>query len=303
MIKPASLETMPCYLPQIYHGSRRMRVLDEPWVAVPLHYVTTLNKNGRIDLLKVEDGDALRSRLRLASGTNIVLTSVCPDRFIEAFWEQRKKSRFLERMANWNLVGMTTPNHSFVLDAPRTNSLWNLSKIFRWIEEISAVGIPALPHLQAQTKADWAKWKSVCENLPAAKHFAMEFQTGLGNSKGKALARQTYMRNFEELQESCGGRIHPIVLAGCGIMKWLSDTSESYTIVDSTPFVKTLNRQKAFQIPGAGLLKWRTVEGDLKEDLSGRLQESIIRQKLYLFSKNQMDQDGHPLQRPLPSAA
>lgn len=303
VIKAMNQEEMPCYLPQVYHGARRVDVLREPWVAIPLHYVTSLTKNGKISLLKVEDGEALRSKLRLASETRIILTSVCPDRYIESFWEQRKKGRFLEQMANWNLLGMTTPNHSFVLDAPRTNSLWNLTRIFRWIEEISNVGISAIPHLQAQTKADWSKWRSACDNFPAAKHFAMEFQTGLGNSKSKTVARQTYMGHFEDLQQSCGRRIHPIVLAGCGMMKWLSDTCESYTIVDSTPFVKTLNRQRAFRIAGTGLLRWRTIESDPKEDLSGRLQESIDRQKQHLFFKNQMDQNGRPFQQPLISAA
>lgn len=291
---PAGRHIWPVYFPEIYHGSGRTHVLRERWVAVPLEYVCTVGKSG-IDL-KYETRTELCHRLKLHASTNIVLTSVAPDHVIEGFWAHYRKKKLLERMAQWGLAGMTTPNFSFVIDGPRTNSLCNLSKIFRMIESIGDAGIPVIPHFQATTKSDWAKWKSICQSFPSARHFAMEFQTGLGNSEDGRARRKLYLENFRELQEECGGRIHPIVLAGGGREKMsaLATLCQSYSVIDSIPFLKTQNRQML--VPAGARKKWRLVTTEAGEDLSQRLAQNIADYRALLLEVNGFGSDGHPAQ-------
>jgi hypothetical protein len=287
--------SLPIYLPQIYHGSGRSHPLTEPWVAIPLHYVCRLDKRGRIDLL-FDSRRQLCERLKIHEDANLVLTAVSPDRFIEAFWEHHKRMKLLKRIAEWEVAGMTTPNYSFTNDTPRTNSLWNLARIFRMVEFISNNGIPAIPHLNALTRSDWKKWERFCTEFPTSRIFSMEFQTGLGKGRHGSEARDEYLRNFGSLQDSCGGRIHPIVLAGAGKMRELAGLCQTFSIVDSTPFIKTEKRQRLRRV--GNRMRWLPDPTNVDDDLSKRLQESISLQRTWVLQKNGLQDPGLPLYLP-----
>lgn len=293
-------EYWPSYIPAIYHGSMRELPLAEPWVTVPLHHVTNLTRRGSIDL-RYEDRAALCKALGLADNTRILLTSVCKDPHIEAFWASRRSRRLLERIAALGLVGMTTPNYSFMLDTPRTNSLWNLTRIFRMVEWITDAGIPVIPHINASTQADWKKWIAICKAFPDSRFYSMEFQTGLGRGHQGTNALGKYLDNLENLQMSCGGRIHPIVLGGIRAADRLAAICPSFSIVDSTPFMKTTKRQKL--IPWGSGQDWRLVSTQNLEDLSQRLQDNINQQRDWFYNRFGFTSAGKLAQPPLYPAA
>ena len=153
-------QSLPFYIPQINHGSQRTTLLKEPWVTVPLYIVAGRDQKRRYDV-RFKSGDDLRAELRLAPQTNIIVTSVTPDRYIEDFWEEHNVKRIPEKLAALRIAAMTTPNFSFMRDVPRTNSLYNLLRIFRAAEAISQAGIPTVLHLNASINKDWERWLGV----------------------------------------------------------------------------------------------------------------------------------------------
>lgn len=290
----------PAYLPMIYHGANCRQNLRESWVAVPLHGICNFGGRSGIDL-KFDSREELCSSLKLPPSARILLTSVCPDPHIEAFWVDWKPKKLLEKLSKWDLVGMTTPNYSITLDTPRTNALWNITRIFRMVELIGEHGIPVLPHLNASTSADWRKWTQVMLAFPGVSHVCMELQTGLGNSNEGKRARQRYLNHFTDMQSACGGRLHPVVLAGAGVIDFLTSACRSFTIVDATPFIKTQKRKRF--MPTKSRWTWLHTPTAPGDDLSALLQYNILMQRQWLFAKHGLNADGKPMQPTLQPAA
>jgi hypothetical protein len=286
-------EALPTYIPQIYHGSKRARLLMEPWVSIPLHHVSRVKKSGQMEML-YDSGEELRSKMKLGRNTRIILSSVCPDHYIESFWASWRAKGLLKVISQWELSGMITPNYSITLDTPRTNALWNISRIFRMVDWISDHGIPVIPHINASTSSDWRKWTDALRSLSGIRFVSAEFQTGLGNSHDGHLARDRYMRNLAELQHGCGGRIHPIVLAGAGSIKQLASNFPTFSIVDSNPFLKTEHRCRLENVRQR--MRWVFVSTAPAEDLSERLAYNITAQRNWLYEKNGLTSNGRTMQ-------
>lgn len=288
------------YLPMVYHGAGRRHQLTESWVAVPLHAVCNFGSKSGIDL-KFESREELCAALRLPPAANILLTSVCPDPYIEAFWTDWKRKKLLEKLARWDLIGMTTPNYSITLDTPRTNALWNITRIFRMIERIGEHGIPVVPHFNASTSSDWRKWTGVMRSFPDVNHVCMELQTGLGNSNQGKIARDRYLAHFADMQATCSGRLHPIVLAGAGIIDFLASNCSGFTIVDANPFMKTHKRKRLMKAQSRWI--WHHAPTAPDDDLSDLFQYNIMMQRQWLFAKHGLNTQGKPMQPTLLPAA
>src|SRR5262249_49091116 len=146
----------------------------------------------------------------------------------------------------------------------------NLSRMFRMAERISDAGIPTVFHLNASTKRDWARWHDILTEQAHMRFVALEFQTG----PSQKLIGDRYFNGIVGLQESLGRSIHPLVLAGACRIKLLHEFFRgSFTVVDATPFIKTMKRQVLLQ--NGVQWKWRTVETKQGESLHERLATNI----------------------------
>ena len=256
--------TLPLYIAQIDHGSCRDTPLDVPAVVIPLSAIVGRRRNGKYDV-RFSSPEALRERLRIGKDCEIIVSSIAPDQVIEDFWESHVSRSILPKIANLQLRGMTVPNYSFMLDVPRINSIYNVSRMFRVAERMSEAGIPTILHIQASTRYDWARWKDVLREEVGCSTIAAEFETGpstkpIGNA---------YFAGLADLQQGVGRPLHLIAVAGAGRLREMRTTFNSLTIVDSTPFLKTVHRQKLIRI---ALLKWKwrpnlTKPGETLSDL------------------------------------
>jgi hypothetical protein len=260
--------TLPPYIPQINHGASRTAQLTEPWITVPLYAVAGRDTSRRYRV-RYKSGEELREALRVAPETNIIITSVTPDSYIEDFWEEHAVRDIPAQLAQLKIAAMTVPNYSFMLGVPRTNSLYNLTRIFRASEAISRAGIPTVLHLNASTKRDWEHWRDVLREQAHIQCVCVEFQTGTG----KRAIGDKYFAGLVELQNAVGRDLHPIALAGCGRLVQLRQHFRSFTAVDATPFLKTMKRQVLHHASGAW--KWRKQETPKGASLSRRLAENI----------------------------
>lgn len=289
------LDDLPFYIPHIEHGYRRDAVLTTPVVCVPLTALVGTNRRGQY-VVRYDTPEAMRAGLRLSGRADVVVSSVAPDRYIEDFWAWHEARHILEQLANLKLRAMTVPNFSFMNDVPRINSLYNLSRIFRVAERISDAGIPTVLHLQASTRHDWARWVSVLRDQPHLRHVALEFQTGPEHRE----IGDRYFSGLVNLQSELGRSLHPIVLAGACRVRELAIKFRSFSVVDSTPFIKTHKRKELSHAENGGWRSRWTIEG---ESLSPLLEHNVAFHSRRVLQRAGLTSD-HPQQEfHLPPAA
>jgi len=265
-----STKLMPYYIPQVKHGSRRHENFQSEWVAVPLLSILSFSKYGC--RIRFESKAELCESLKISRQSKIVLTCVSQDPIIEKFWQNHRYYSLLSRIYNLEFHAVTVPNFSLMLDTPRTNSLYNISRIYRMIERMSEAGIVTVPHLNASTQADWKKWENVLSMHRETQVVAMEFETGLGSSRERG---KHYLRCIDNLQQILGRRLHPIAV---GAGSWLGEFAaifDSFTVIDSTPFMKTVHFQVPYKNERQTTLHWRTERQHSETLLDGLLERNV----------------------------
>lgn len=265
---PFDPSELPPYVPQINHRGSRTVALDEPWVTVPLYEVVGRDRKGRFGV-RFDSPEQLRSALMVSRNTQIIVTSVTPDQIIEDFWEEHVVRNLPEKLARLGIAAMTVPNYSFMLDVSRINSLYNMSRSFRVAERLSEAGICTILHLNASTKNDWSRLADLLREQAHVNSVCVEFQTGL---KKKEFGDR-YFRNLVGLRDAIGRDLHPIALGGTGRIVQFRDFFPRFTVVDATPFMKTVNRQALVRV--GKRWKWRKKETPLGATLNHYLATNI----------------------------
>jgi hypothetical protein len=288
--------SLPFYVPQVHHGSMRSRTLFEPIIAVPLAAIVR-KQRGHLDVCASSHSD-LCDKLSLSRRAKLILTCVSQDALIEEFWMDHRYKGLLEKIRELDFLGVTVPNYSFMLDVPRSNSLYNLSRMFRMIERMSETGIPTIPHINASTKADWKKWTGFLQSFPNVVCFAAEFQTGLSQRE----RRGVYLRNLAEMIHALGRVMHPVVVGGTGGMADLRGMFEQFTLIDSTPFMKSMHRQKLQAASGNARPRWRPQKTSPGECLGALLAENISTHRKFICTRAGFH-EGNYLQQHLKVAA
>lgn len=276
----------PYYVPQIIHGSNRSNAFDARWVSVPLHSILSFGRRGCE--VRFESKDALCEAMKISGSSRIILSSVSHDWVIEQFWADHRYRSLLPRLSALEFDAVTVPNFSFMLDTPRTNALYNLSRIFCLIERMSDSGITTVPHINASTDGDWRKWENVVRSVPNIKMIGMEFQTGLSDrTRGSR-----FLQRLDRLQQASGRRLHPIAAGGAGWMRELASISDTFTAIDSTPFMKTVKRQAAIAFTQGGRPHWHTRRTSESEPLDELLLENVEVHRKFVLNKAGLPIDG-----------
>jgi len=259
---------LPVYIPQINHGSSRSAPLDEEWISTPLYVVTQKDRRGRFQIRFKKPGE-LREFLKIADHTKILITGVGPDKVIEDFWQSHVTRGLPDQLAALGIAAMTTPNYSFMRDVPRHNSLYNLTRIFRVAERLSEAGIATVPHLNAYNDLDWERWLEFYREQPDVVCGCVEYQTGASRKE----FGNYYFSKLVEMRDKLGRPVHPIALGGSGRFLDFENNFPSYTVIDSTPFMRTVNRQELVRIMNRW--KWRQKPTKPHATLNGLLAKNI----------------------------
>jgi hypothetical protein len=229
----AAITDLPLYVPMVQHGSRRRTSLKSDVVALPTFEVVGARRSGQYGPVE-RTATGLRRRFRVRRDSKVLLVSPVCDRELELYWAKRRVSGILSRLAALNLLGVTVPNFSYFADAPRTHTMWNRRRLEIVARELDEVGIRVIPHLNALTLADWECWRRLLIDNASIRFVAKEFQTGAGLEDVEQLAR---------LQDGVGRSLHPLVIGGARFLRTLRPWFDSFTLVDSQPFMKTMQRK------------------------------------------------------------
>jgi len=235
---------LPEYVPMIHHSSRRTEMLDYPVVALSTYNVIRL-KQGHYTTVATSAAE-LRTHFRLATDTQIILRGTAKDGPLELYWEYQDAEGAAEQLRALGILAVIGPNFSHFLNVPRTDNLFNRKRQLICLAELSRAGHHTIPHLSAVRPADWRFWLDFLKANKTIRHVAIEFQTG---NKNKTEGLKQLVR-LEDLCEKLGRPLNPILIGGTQYHWYTATRFRNFTLIDSTPFMKSINRRRLKVVDG-----------------------------------------------------
>lgn len=253
---------LPPYVARIDHAKHWTGILPVDIVAMPTSRI--VGGRGRYFGPKYPSRQALLRHFHLQSDTQILLVSVSSDPYLEQYWGWAKHTRTPERLASLGIAGITIPNYSFFSDAHRYHLLYNRARIAACLAELSAAGVPVIPHVHALTSDDRRYWIGWLRANPQVRHVCREFETGNGVAE---------VEELDAIQQAIGRELHPVIIGGKRFAPRLGELFRRSTIVDATPFIKAQNGQRA--LVEDGIVRWRSHYTSSKRSRGVLLQHNI----------------------------
>jgi len=272
------VERLPIYIPNILHGSGRIVPFDRKVLAVPLYKF--VHHQGKQYGSFVRTAEELRSLFQIDAKAEIIVISSGPDQNLENFWEHFEAERVVDALLPLGISGITIPNFSYFLDAPRTEILYNFRRMMIVMEAFARAGLPTIPHINAITPQDWDDWFSFLKDQPAISCVAMEFQTGLRQpSRGRPMLEQ-----LKKLQDRLGRSIHPLLIGGGGYAQDARQALGKYSLVDAMPFMKSFKRHRLKQ-NGSASSGWEQAPTEIGAPIDHLLAYNVLEYEVRLLRK------------------
>lgn len=234
-------------------------------------------------LLKADNpAIALRRCFRVHDNTEIVVLGIGEDHHLERWWGDFRQQ--VEVLGAARISAVTPANFSVFNDAPRPQTLINIARGHHFSERLSAQGLPVIPHVYAQTTADWGLWASFLSDQTHIVTLVTEFQTGL---KKKKLG-EAYIERLSELQNRISRPLHLFAVGGGKYIEKLQQVfGNRYTIIDSIPFMRAINRY------GPNMLNplspdWVSRPTSEETPIDALLEENLRRHEQRLFQKRDL---------------
>lgn len=269
---------LPLYVPLIGHQYKRSKILSRKVVALSsFQLLRRRNNNYGTSTQNAED---LRRLYNLSPDADVLLVSVAKDRALETYWRYRRLYEVPEQLSRVSVFGMTVPNYSLFLDAPRTHWLFNRARMLVSAEELSGAGVGTILHLNASSQADWDYWVELLQRQTHIRYVCKEFQTGLLRLE----AGRRAINALTSLQERVGRKIHPVVVGAARYLPELSREFERFTLVDSVPFQATVHRKLLTPRDGKRPV-WRKRPTEPTELLDELLDANLIRYDEWLCER------------------
>ncbi|WNG33302.1 DUF4417 domain-containing protein [Archangium violaceum] len=101
------------------------------------------------------------------------------------------------------------------------------------------------------TRDDWGFWETLLREQSSIRFVCKEFQTGLHRYEVGVRA----LWRINDLQYRVRRKLHPILVGGARFTHVAARYFESFTVVDSTPFLKTAKRKRCVEMDGVRL-RW-----------------------------------------------
>lgn len=261
---------LPDVVPVVFHGNGRREPVGSDAVALPLSRMF----DRRTGAPRFGNHAALCAAFGIRTGTTIILSGTDRDPPLERWWGLGEaKRRIILRALKAAGVGLvTTPNYSLFVDRPRWDDLHAMKRITIVHEEFLREGMPAALHVNGRTETDFRRWTAYVAARSEITHLAYEFTTGTG----WAGRREQHAAWLAGLAASVERPLHLVMRGGGEMLPALSATFARVTLLETSIFMKTVMRQRAWRKGNAGL-SWQaspTAAGAPLDDLlAGNLAE------------------------------
>lgn len=267
---------LPRYIPMGYHRRALSEDLQSDWLAVPLKSIVGIRRGGTSLHVKFADGLALRRALNVRPTTKILLTGVARDRLIERFWSDTRIMCLGAALSRLDVSLAVPPNYSIWDDDPRLHHVYNRKRSLILAHDWTENGIPVAPYMVGGRPADWRFWEGVLRANPGLRYIVKEFQTGLGRP-GRA---QAALDEAAAMQDRVGRELHLIAVGG---FQYAADLQKRFgdrwTVVESTPFIKAVKRQRGVPAKSGVRVNWQSAKGAEPKELfinNAQLREAAV---------------------------
>ena len=259
--------TLPRSLPLLYHAYRRKTRLKVEAVAIPLEYLL----NRRNGMLRFVSRREIARHFGFSERTRLVITGVAQDQPLEDYWKFRRATHLPEQLAAIGPDLLTGPNFSTPLDTPKWENLYNMKRIPICWSELVAAGVPTSLHLNACTDTDWERWTEFIVKRREVVSIAYEFATGPARKE----RGDWHTQKLIELATAVPRRLQLIVRGGFTHLEKLCDVFGEVVFVDSTPFMKSVYRQKCVK-PFGGKMDWLASGTPKNQPIDSLLEHNVL---------------------------
>ncbi len=272
------------YAPLIYRWNRRQTPLKTTTVAVPMAMLFS-HRTGKS---RFQSRDELLTRFRVAPTAQLVISGVDEDARVESYWGLARDAGIVTSLKHLNPALVTVPNFSLLSNVPRHDNLANMKRIAIAWQELMEAGVPTALHVNARTEHDWERWSDFIHRRDEVEWISFEFGTGARvNHRGDWYAQQLCQ------MAQNAGRPMRIAVRGAMHLDALRESFERVLVIDSTPYHKTLHRQRASLTP-SGKLRWHrgfTLLEQLLDDLLQHNHDLTLAEQGYAFSSSMKHRD------------
>jgi hypothetical protein len=248
------------YVPIIYDGTNRRKLLAGGTVAVPL--LSLFNRKSGTG--RFEDRAEMLSFFRLTASTRVIVTGVDIDRSLERWWWFGDRPRLIATLHGLGIEMVTGPNFSLFTDVTRHDNFHNMKRLALIWAEFMAGGMLCALHVNGRTDTDYKRWTAFVAERAEVSLIAFEFTTGTVGNRGDYHRDQLLALAAEARRP-----LHLILRGGSRHLRALTSAFTSVSVLDAGPYMKTKQRQKA-QILFGGDVDWKsspTPEGQPLDDL------------------------------------
>ena len=235
-----SAPNLPHLVPMIYHGTGRTSHPRVNSVAVPLY--AQFDRRGARP--RYRSKCSLSEAFVVPPAATILASGIDRDKPIERWWQLGEKVRIeiIHAMIESGVGMVTTPNYSLFTDRPRHDNLHAMKRIATVHEEFLRTGMPAALHVNGRTDMDFHHWREYVAARPEVTHIAYKFTTGTSWS-GRIEQHAAWLVG---LACAVGRPLHLILRGGMSQIPMLSSAFARLTLVDTSIFMKTIKRQRAY---------------------------------------------------------
>ena len=233
---------LPPVISMLYHSSSRSDRLHAPAVAVKLHKLF----NHRTGLLKYASREEIAAKFGYDPNAQIIIVGVDVDPLIEPYWSAGRAAKIYDSLAAIKPDLITTPNFSTFANVPRWDNLHGMKRIaIAWAELVTS-GIPTSLHLNARTDRDWERWiEFICERKEI-QSVALEFGTGAAVAE----RGHYHVEKLLKLAAAVPRELQLVIEGGCKYLNELKEAFHEVVFIDTTSYMKTMQRQKLICSPG-----------------------------------------------------
>lgn len=268
LVKKPTAPELPNYIPQLYHRSLRQERLTAPAVAIKLAQLFDKRTGAPLIPTRAE----LNRRFMIDDSASVVVTGVDIDPVIERWWRigQSARQRLIDHLVSMQVALATGPNYTLSLNWPRIGDLAAMKRILLCYAELMNGGLPTALHVNGRTPRDFERWAEVLRRLDGISHIAYEFTTGAAHGA----RREQHIAWLQELAAHVDRPLHLIAFGDCRVVVPLKTAFAQVTWIDTTSFMKTINRRRAMRA-GNGRLVWSPAPTATGEPLHHLLAHNI----------------------------
>lgn len=252
------LPPLPPVVPVLYGGPSRTCYEGEV-VALPL---------ARLMRRTFRSVDEIADEFRFSPRAAVLVTGTDEDRPLERWWGlgSTERRRIARTLAAIGVCSATSPNFSMFTDRPRHDDLHSAKRIALAWQEMADEGLPTALHVNARTDADWLRWTSFVAQREEVDAIAYEFAT--------PHRPEWHAARLVRLAQGVGRPLRLLVRGGRAFLPLFVRAFDAVTVVDTTAYMKTVQRQRA-EVRPSGDIGWFSVRTGPFQPLDELLEHNV----------------------------